>query len=210
MYALAAEDAQRPAPPRPRTGSSGRHLRVRSVRASPPPSSKARLAGMRSQEPQRTFGPRSPVGGGHPPGHAILHPHTGYRRGTKGMKATTISRAILGMAVLAALVVPVTTAGLLGMNGSQIICGRGGADRINGGKGSDIIYGGLGDDVLTTGKGGATEAAYGGPGNDVLKDFASGQSPGLLVGGPGRDRCIGDKHDTFRRCEVIKLRPHWE
>lgn len=140
------------------------------------------------------------------------------------MKATTISRAILGIAVMAALVpgsvaeasnptvVTGTTRGdrILGMNGPQIIYGRGGADRINGGKGPDSIYGGLGDDVLTTGKGGATEAAFGGPGNDVLKDFASGQSPGLLVGGPGSDRCVGDKHDTFRRCEVIKLRPHWE
>jgi Ca2+-binding RTX toxin-like protein len=140
------------------------------------------------------------------------------------MKGTTISRAILGTVVLAALVagsaaqasnatvVTGTTRGdrIQGMNGPQIIYGRGGADRINGGKGPDILYGGLGDDVLTTGKGGATEAAYGGRGNDVLKDFASGQSLGLLAGGPGRDLCIGDKHDTFRSCEVIKLRPHWE
>lgn len=96
-----------------------------------------------------------------------------------------------------------------GMNGAQIIWGLGGADRINGGRGPDILHGGLGDDVLTTGKGGATEAAYGGLGNDVLKDFASGQSPGLLAGGKGHDRCIGDKHDTFRSCEVIKIRPHW-
>jgi hypothetical protein len=94
------------------------------------------------------------------------------------MKATTISRVILGMAVLAALVagsvaeasnptvVTGTTRGdrIQRMNGPQIIYGRGGADRINGGKGPNIIYGGLGDDVLTTGKGGATEAAYGGRG----------------------------------------------
>ena len=139
------------------------------------------------------------------------------------MRGTRFSKAVLGTAVLAALfagpvaqasnptVVSGTTRGdrIAGMNGSQIVYGRGGADRINGGRGPDIIYGGLGDDVLTTGKGGATEAAYGGPGNDLLKDFASGQSPGLLVGGPGRDRCVGDKHDTFRGCEVIKLRPHW-
>jgi Ca2+-binding RTX toxin-like protein len=97
-----------------------------------------------------------------------------------------------------------------GMNGAQIIHGRGGDDRINGGKGPDVLYGGPGDDRLTTGKGGATEAAYGGRGNDVLKDFASGQSPGKLVGGSGRDRCIGDKHDTFRGCEVVKVRPHAE
>jgi len=76
------------------------------------------------------------------------------------------------------------------MNGPQVIYGRGGDDRINGGKGPDIVYGGRGD--------------------DVLKDFASGQSPGLLVGGPGHDRCIGDKLDTFRGCEVVKIRPHWE
>jgi hypothetical protein len=140
------------------------------------------------------------------------------------MKASTISKAALGMAVLAALVAgPVaeasnptvvtgTTQGdqIQGMNGPQIIYGRGGDDQINGGKGPDIVYGGLGDDVLTTGKGGATEAAYGGRDDDVLKDFASGQSPGLLVGGPGHDRCIGDKLDTFRGCEVVKIRPHWE
>src|SRR5215211_1069652 len=140
------------------------------------------------------------------------------------MKATTISKTVLGMAVLAALVAgPVAEASnptvvtgttqddqIEGMNGPQIIYGRGGADRINGGRGPDIIYGGLGDDVLTTGKGGATEAAYGGRGNDVLKDFSSGQSPGFLVGGPGRYRCIGDKLDTCRSCEVINLRPHCE
>jgi Ca2+-binding RTX toxin-like protein len=99
---------------------------------------------------------------------------------------------------------------IAGMNGPQIIHGWGGDDRINGGKGPDVLYGGPGDDRMTTGKGGATEAAYGGRGNDVLKDFASGQSPGKLVGGPGRDRCIGDKHDTFRGCEVVKMRPHAE
>jgi Ca2+-binding RTX toxin-like protein len=140
------------------------------------------------------------------------------------MTGRTISKTILGTAVLAVLlagsvaqassptVVTGTTKGdhIGGMNGAQIIYGRGGADRINGGEGPDTLYGGLGDDLLTTGKGGATEAAYGGRGNDVLKDFASGQSLGLLAGGPGRDQCIGDKHDTFRSCEVIKLRPHWE
>ena len=95
-----------------------------------------------------------------------------------------------------------------GMNGAQIFYGLGGDDRINGGKGPDVLYGGTGDDDLTTGKAGETEAAYGGPGDDLLKDYASGQSPGLLDGGPGRDRCIADKHDTFRSCEIIELRPH--
>jgi Ca2+-binding RTX toxin-like protein len=137
-------------------------------------------------------------------------------------------RGFIGLALVAAVVLGVPLGGLAaqaestvvtgtsqvdviaGMNGPQIIYGRGGGDRINGGKGPDVIYGGLGDDRLTTGKGGATEAAYGGRGSDVLKDFASGQSPGKLVGGSGFDRCIGDKHDTFRGCEVVKLRLHWE
>ena len=99
---------------------------------------------------------------------------------------------------------------ITGMVGPQIIYGRGGDDRINGGKSPDVLYGGRGDDDLTTGKGGATEAAYGGQGDDLLKDFASGQSPGLLVGGRGHDVCIGDKHDTFRTCEVVKFRAHAE
>jgi Ca2+-binding RTX toxin-like protein len=99
---------------------------------------------------------------------------------------------------------------ITGINGPQIIYGLGGDDRINGGKGPDVLYGGTGNDSLTTGKGGATEAAFGGPGNDVLKDYASGQSSGRLIGGAGRDLCIGDKHDVFRGCEVVELRPHDE
>jgi Ca2+-binding RTX toxin-like protein len=99
---------------------------------------------------------------------------------------------------------------IAGMNGAQIIWGLGGNDVINGGRGPDILHGGPGDDVLTTGKGGATEAAFGGPGDDVLKDYSSGQSHGLLAGGEGHDVCIGDKHDTFRSCEVIEIRPHLE
>jgi Ca2+-binding RTX toxin-like protein len=99
---------------------------------------------------------------------------------------------------------------IAGMNGPQTIYGRDGDDVINGGKGPDVIYGGRGDDNLTTGKGGATEAAYGGPGDDVLNDYASGQSPGLLRGQGGYDVCIGDKLDTFKGCEVVKLRPFWE
>jgi len=142
----------------------------------------------------------------------------------KANPGARVRKVFVGVTLLAILVVgaaaqaesPTVVRGtpkgdhITGMNGAQIIYGRGGDDVINGGRGPDIVYGGLGDDRLTTGKGGATEAAYGGRGNDLLKDYASGQSPGLLVGGPGRDICIGDKHDTFRGCEVVKLRPHWE
>ncbi|MGH2658797.1 MAG: hypothetical protein ACRDHS_03825 [Actinomycetota bacterium] len=137
-------------------------------------------------------------------------------RGRMGLLAATTVLAVLLGGLAAHAESPTEVRGtperdrITGMNGAQIIYGRGGDDIINGGKGPDVIYGGLGNDRLTTGKGGATEAAYGGRGNDLLKDYASGQSPGLLVGGPGRDICIGDKHDTFRGCEVVKLRPHWE
>jgi Ca2+-binding RTX toxin-like protein len=135
-----------------------------------------------------------------------------FRAASALVAATAFAGLIVGQAAQAAAVITGTTRGdvIAGMNGAQVIYGRGGDDRINGGRGPDILHGGIGDDRLTTGKGGATEAAYGGLGNDLLKDFASGQSPGLLVGGHGRDRCIGDKHDTFRGCEVIRLRPHRE
>jgi hypothetical protein len=135
-------------------------------------------------------------------------------RAALALVAAAALAGMLGLPAQAssATVVTGTTQGdvIAGMNGPQVIYGRGGDDRINGGKGPDILHGGIGDDRLTTGKGGATEAAYGGLGNDLLKDFASGQSPGLLVGGRGRDRCVGDKHDTFRGCEVVRLRPHRE
>jgi trimeric autotransporter adhesin len=137
----------------------------------------------------------------------------------RGRMASFVAMAVLGT-LLSALVADAQSATIItgtpkgdrinGGNGAQIIHGRGGDDRINGGRGPDVLYGDVGNDRLTTGKGGATEAAYGGPGNDVLKDFASGQSHGTLVGGPGRDLCIGDKHDTFRGCEVVEVRPHWE
>lgn len=91
-------------------------------------------------------------------------------------------------------------------NGNQTIYARGGNDRVGAGRGNDILYGGKGNDVLFTGKGGAKEAAYGGAGNDRLNDWASGQSPGTLVGGRGRDTCIGDKHDIFRSCERIIIK----
>jgi Ca2+-binding RTX toxin-like protein len=135
------------------------------------------------------------------------------RIGSALVVAVVLSVPLGGLAAQAESTVVTGTSGgdvITGMNGAQIVYGRGGGDRINGGRGPDVLYGGLGDDRLTTGKGGATEAAYGGRGSDVIKDFASGQSPGKLVGGPGHDRCIGDKHDTFRGCEVVKLRPHWE
>ena len=91
-------------------------------------------------------------------------------------------------------------------NGPERIIGTRHDDTLRGGRGPDIIKGLGGDDVIWTGKGGPGDKAYGGTGNDRLHNWASGNSPGLLNGGPGRDKCVGDFHDTFRNCEVIRYR----
>jgi len=91
-----------------------------------------------------------------------------------------------------------------GNGGWQITYGLGGNDSLHGGRGTDLIHGGRGNDRVWTGSGGAKEAAWGGRGNDRINDWASGESPGYLNGGPGHDVCIGDKHDTFISCEVIR------
>ena len=90
-----------------------------------------------------------------------------------------------------------------GNGGETIVYGLGGNDSLHGGRGTDIMYGGRGDDRVWTGAGGAKEVAYGGPGNDRINDWWSGESPGYLNGGRGRDVCVGDKHDTFISCEKV-------
>jgi Ca2+-binding RTX toxin-like protein len=91
-----------------------------------------------------------------------------------------------------------------GNGGWQEAWGLGGNDSLHGGRGTDLMHGGRGNDRIWTGAGGAKEAAWGGRGNDRINDWASGESPGYLNGGPGRDVCIGDKHDTFISCEVVR------
>jgi len=90
-----------------------------------------------------------------------------------------------------------------GNGGWQVTYGLGGNDHLGGGRGTDIMYGNSGNDRIWTGPGGAKEAAYGGRGNDLINDWHSGESPGLLDGGPGHDKCIGDKHDVFISCERV-------
>lgn len=90
--------------------------------------------------------------------------------------------------------------------GRQRVLGMGGDDFLTGGKSPDILRGGDGDDVLWTGLGGKPESAYGGRGNDKVHNHSSGESPGIVSGGPGFDRCTGDPHDTFIGCEVINYR----
>jgi Ca2+-binding RTX toxin-like protein len=97
---------------------------------------------------------------------------------------------------------------LRGGNGPDIVLGMAGDDILRGGNGPDIVKGGRGDDVVWTGKSGPGDKGYGGRGNDVVNNFSSGEAPGLLAGGPGNDKCRGDKHDTFRGCEEIILMEH--
>lgn len=90
-----------------------------------------------------------------------------------------------------------------GNGGWQVTYALGGNDSLHGGRGTDIMYGQGGRDHIWTGSGGAKEAAYGGRGNDRINDWRSGESPGLLNGGPGHDVCVGDKHDRFISCERV-------
>jgi hypothetical protein len=95
-----------------------------------------------------------------------------------------------------------------GGNGPDIILGMAGDDILAGNNGPDVVRGGPGDDIVWTGRSGPGDKGYGGSGNDVINNFGSGASPGLLVGGPGRDKCRGDKHDIFRGCEEIIWMEH--
>jgi Ca2+-binding RTX toxin-like protein len=94
---------------------------------------------------------------------------------------------------------------LTGNNGPDTVKGGRGDDFVSGGKGPDIVKGGRGDDIVWTGKSGPGDKGYGGRGNDVVNNFGSGDSPGLLDGGPGTDKCRGDEHDTYVSCEIIVI-----
>jgi Ca2+-binding RTX toxin-like protein len=125
------------------------------------------------------------------------------------MVSTWAAAAVVLVASVSAAAEPIVgTEGpdrLAGGNGPDLIQGLGGDDRLNGNHGPDVADGGPGNDVIWTGKGGPGDEAYGGPGNDRLNNWSSGSAPGLLDGGDGRDVCIGDKHDTFVSCEVIRF-----
>lgn len=94
---------------------------------------------------------------------------------------------------------------IYGGPGPQKIVGKAGNDFLVGGKSPDFLRGGDGDDILWTGKGGAPEEGWGGRGNDRVHNHGSGESPGIVSGGPGFDHCSGDPHDTFIGCEKIRF-----
>jgi hypothetical protein len=103
---------------------------------------------------------------------------------------------------------------VLGTDRSETLVGSRASEELRGGAGDDLVRGGGGNDVLVGGSG--NDAVYGGAGRDILVDFrgrnrlhgnagadvlfARSRAADLINGGPGRDRCFGDRHDTERRC----------
>ena len=114
-----------------------------------------------------------------------------------------------------------------GSTGRDCLVGGDGNDRVRGSAGADVVLGNDGDDILAGGKG--KDRLYGGNGDDLLVDAnlgrddhqADGDGPpssggqdgwwrgayqrdgsdDLLDGGANVDRCVGNRNDTFVRCE---------
>jgi Ca2+-binding RTX toxin-like protein len=85
---------------------------------------------------------------------------------------------------------------LRGGPGNDVLRGQGGQDLAFGGAGDDEVHGGAGNDVLVDHRG--TNQLFGNAGADRLD--ARGGRADLLNGGPGKDRCVGDRNDRKRRC----------
>jgi hypothetical protein len=83
--------------------------------------------------------------------------------------------------------------------GFNLIFGGRNADRLPGTAGPDAIFGFGGNDRIF-GRGGA-DRLYGMRGNDVIRSVD--HSRDLVNGGPGRDRCIVNRNDVVKNCEVI-------
>lgn len=120
----------------------------------------------------------------------------------KGNRMKRIAAAImltlmLGLQMTAAQAVkqPHGPNRIVGTNHGEVLRGGNGPDAIYGLGGKDIIWGNRGPDKM-----------YGGRGNDRLHGYGSGNAPDVLVGGPGRDTCVGTRNDTFRGCEHKVIR----
>ena len=88
--------------------------------------------------------------------------------------------------------------------GPDVIEGTSAGEVLYGGRSPDVIYGRGGDDTLWGQRG--PDRLYGGKGNDRVNGYGSGNARDLLVGGPGKDRCTGTVHDTFKGCEIVRVR----
>ena len=79
------------------------------------------------------------------------------------------------------------------------LCSRGGNDYLASGGGKDSLFSGPGNDTAVGGDGPDTVVGHGG--NDKLFSIDQVHGNDVLRGGPGEDRCFGDKGDRFRGCE---------
>lgn len=117
--------------------------------------------------------------------------------------------AVVLMASLASAADPIVGSSgddhLRGGNGPDVVLGMAGDDVVAGNNGPDIVKGGPGDDIVWTGRSGPGDKGYGGRGDDVVNNFGSGAAGGLLDGGPGTDKCRGNKHDTYVGCEIVVI-----
>jgi hypothetical protein len=84
-----------------------------------------------------------------------------------------------------------------GLGGSDLVLGGPGNDTMTTGSGADLLDGGPGRDLHYAG--GDRDLIRGGPGKDYLG--GGPQGPDLMLGGSGRDRCDGSRHDRARGCE---------
>lgn len=104
---------------------------------------------------------------------------------------------------------------ILALGGNDRVLARGGNDKVNGGPGNDWIDLGAGsdrgrgldgNDTIDCGNGARRDKdrLEGGRGNDKLR-CPDGRGNDVLLGGPGRDFCVGDRGDRFVSCEVRKI-----
>jgi hypothetical protein len=78
-------------------------------------------------------------------------------------------------------------------------------DTITGTDRSQTFFGQAGGDTLRDTAGDDADTIYGEDGGDRLND-ADGDGRDTIRGGAGYDVCIGDRQDTFRGCEDIRIR----
>lgn len=96
---------------------------------------------------------------------------------------------------------------LVGRTGGDILRGGAGADRLLGADGVDVLDGGQGPDLLRGATGAdllrgaaGTDRLTGAEGRDVVDLLDSTRSAERGDGGPGRDRCRGDRRDVLTSC----------
>lgn len=71
--------------------------------------------------------------------------------------------------------------------------GKGGPDRVRGAAGNDTLIGGSGRDILR------------GRGDNDRLFVVDGQGGDIAYGGPGNDKCYGERRDRYVSCEQVHV-----